>query len=128
MRSLNERAVACKHFGWMPGMLAIDPDDPHREDDIRVVGVSARGRLIGSGGRSDGHHIGIHPGMRVPDLEDPATLGCLMALVWKAWGKTGIGFYTVTKGMWEVDGIPVQGLHPSLAEAMLAALESARAL
>lgn len=60
MNKLAKRAVACKHWRWMPGML-----DEHGN---RYV---AEGR---------------YPRRSVlPDLTDPATLGCLLALVREAW-------------------------------------------
>jgi hypothetical protein len=65
MTRLARRAVACKGFRWMPGMRTV---------------------------RDDGH--GFHIGCTVtaskvkpewlPDLTDPATLGCLLALVREA--------------------------------------------
>ncbi len=64
--ALSRRAVACKGWRWMPGMRTV---------------------------RDDGH--GFHIGCTVaaskvkpewlPDLQDPATLGCLLALVREAW-------------------------------------------
>ena len=84
LEDLGRRAVACKHWRWMPGMLASDPggnthrviwhdegekyaqtvlrdyDDAHVESSVPVDGV-------------------------IPDLSDPATLGCLLHLVREAW-------------------------------------------
>jgi hypothetical protein len=64
---LAQRAVACKGWRWMPGMLATARDGKA----WRLW--SARGR-----GRAD-----------LPDLDDPATLGCLLALVREAWSLPG---------------------------------------
>ena len=86
LEDLGRRAVACKHWRWMPGMLASDPggnthrviwhdegekyaqtvlrdyDDAHVESSVPVDGV-------------------------IPDLSDPATLGCLLHLVREATGE-----------------------------------------
>jgi hypothetical protein len=50
LEDLGRRAVACKHWRWMDGMVTFG-----------FVGED------------------------VPDLSDPATLGCLLALVREAW-------------------------------------------
>ena len=55
--ALARRAVACKGWRWMPGMLA-------RPTRLRVTEQTGP---VGSGW--------------FPDLTDPATLGCLLALV-----------------------------------------------
>ena len=60
--ALGRRAVACKGFRWLPGMKALG--------SFRVV-------------------ESVVPMMfpvDTPDLSDPATLGCLLALVREAWG------------------------------------------
>lgn len=67
---LSRRAVASKHWRWMPGMLAIMPED--RDGIARPERVSDDEWL---------------PAMdSFPDLLDPATLGCLLVLVRAAWG------------------------------------------
>ena len=64
---LARRAVACRHWRWMPGMrlqngyMLKDEDFPTHGDE--------HGWL--------------------PDLSNPATLGCLLALVREAWGDSG---------------------------------------
>jgi hypothetical protein len=62
----------------------------------------------------------------VPDLSDPATLGCLLALVREAWGKPDL--HTRPEGsrwrMWSFEW-PSSMLHPTEAEALVAALEAA---
>lgn len=60
---LGKRAVACKRWRWMGGMF-----DPVEERWIT---------------RS------IYPGT-IPDLSDPATLGCLLALVREAYGDPSL--------------------------------------
>ena len=63
---LARRAIACKGWRWMPGMLAIRWTGPcrgsHRYTDAEV-------------------RAGVTFYRGTPDLSDPATLGCLLALV-----------------------------------------------
>lgn len=70
LEELGRRAVACKHWRWMPGMLArrhtpqgLDICRRHSETDVRPA----------------------PPADEYADLSDPATLGCLLALVREAW-------------------------------------------
>lgn len=66
---LARRAVACRHWRWMPGMRWVLPDESEsgRLDDWQPEGMA-------------------RPAGALPDLTDPATLGCLLALVREAWG------------------------------------------
>jgi hypothetical protein len=67
LESLARRAVACKHWRWMPGMRWSTQDDAARLDDYQP------------------EYMG-RPSDALPDLTDPATIGCLLALVREAWG------------------------------------------
>jgi len=74
--ALARRAVACKGFRWMPGML-----DPSGR---RAMWVYPEDGII------TWSHIPencvVQDADALPDLTDAATLGCLLALVWEAWG------------------------------------------
>lgn len=131
LHALARRAVACPRWRWMPGMAGID-----------ALGVPFRCALT--------HHSGgmmvvagmafmpAHPdalARMFPDLTDPATLGCLLALVRKAWGDprlVAIYCERVHPGQsegWAVQTadsrLPVVGKdYGSEAAALVAALET----
>jgi len=126
--ALARRAVACKSWRWMPGMLVVDAIGKQRiYDDVA-------GEPYWS---TDGW---------LPDLTDPATLGCLLALVRDAWGNSSSLYVRlsdtrrVSDGLlgWEVNGWADAEHSPngcpgswrgwgyaSEAEALVAALEAA---
>jgi hypothetical protein len=76
---LAQQLVACKHWRWMDGMFTACK--------LRVC-EGGKGYVIGdrsaptrdSGGWYDGDDAGL-----IPDLGDPATIGCLLALARGAW-------------------------------------------
>ena len=81
---LQKRAVACKHWRWMPGMLAFDAG----RNQHRVIEHDAGREYITTMLRdyNDAHCESSARALDVtPDLADPATLGCLLALVREAW-------------------------------------------
>ena len=113
MSDLAKRAVACKHWRWMPGSAF--------DTGLRYDGF-AQFMLDDWEGE-------------IPDLTDPATLGCVLALVREAWHDETIG----TAATREADGqrgwvieawdprSPANGIGPyyTEAEALIAALEAA---
>lgn len=118
--ALARRAVACRGWRWMPGMLWLnDPSHPITSD--------------GDEGR---HEYGYTPPKYgIPVLEDPATLGCLLALVREAWGDecAGTAYDEFADGWFfksrvrDGDGgnVCVLGRFRHEAEALVAALEAA---
>jgi len=66
--------------------------------------------------------------LRIPDLTDPATLGCLLALVREAWGDADIfGLHYHCDGGWCVEINDRHFYGDSMAAALVAALEAAPA-
>ena len=75
MSDLAKRLLACPRFRWMFGMGIENPNGvPHR---IVVIEAPPLGTLVYQKGRG---FVGLRPD-DVPDLSDPATLGCLLSLV-----------------------------------------------
>jgi hypothetical protein len=139
MQELAKRAVACKHWRWMPGMLAKTV-----WAEARVLGGKEERPVLAAI-----HHHGNglmlhHPNNLpcdsfpqantaypfLPDLTDPATLGCLLALVRRVRPYACVeycgGYWRVVDPEdehWDTD----RGFGPwcSEAEALVAALEAA---
>jgi hypothetical protein len=118
---LAKRAVACKHWRWMPGMLAWYEDDTVTH---RVTRVS-----------QSGHPFGCLPdeGVRVwelsadslPDLNDPATLGCLLALIRELRHDPTLHAHPYAHGWkWSGNYRCGRAIYDSEAEALIAALEA----
>ena len=76
---LAKRAVACRNWKWLEGMLTIC--------DLRVIEGGTdyiighrQGDTRSGGGWYDGESVGL-----LPNIIDPATIGCLLDLVRQAW-------------------------------------------
>ncbi|MDP6940214.1 MAG: hypothetical protein QF848_15425 [Planctomycetota bacterium] len=137
--TLAERAVASPHWRWMPGMLTLEEIVPPAMtlgwDAARVLHADEREavRVCTVLGKVRDIHA-----TALPDLDDPCTLGGLLALVRSAWGDPFIcAAVDNTGGAWWVDGwaeslrmsylhsrVPGD-LHDTEAEALVAALEAA---
>ncbi len=141
---LGRRAVACKGWRWMPGMFT--------DTGLRVVAVypneSQPNILAWITGTTRVLTYYLRPTLFVPDLADPATLGCVLALVrevyrdgslttrsrrsLRAHGDADSG---LTDGPWDVVSTSEHvtiSLHGTLAEteaeALVLALEAAPVL
>ena len=75
---ISKRAVACRGWQWMPGMLAA----------LDGIGGDYRARVCRADNGlfwSDATPLPYALASYVPDLTDPATVGCLLALVREAY-------------------------------------------
>ena len=136
---LAKRAVTCRRWRWMPGMLTLEEIIPPAItlgwDEARIInsdpGEDARVCTV-LGRVRDIHATAL------PDLTDPATLGCILHLVREAWnqphaaaamGGFGWAVYSfVTNGI-VGDEPAINGRYgdgyTTEAEALVAALEAA---
>lgn len=120
MIDLARRAVACEGWRWVPGMLATHPEHkPARALSVQSDEYEPPMLEI-AWSWLDGD--GVHPRGWLPDLTDPATIGCLLALVREAWDApqffpdlTNVGFRVFDGG----------DFYPTEAAALVAALEAA---
>ena len=126
MEELAKRAVACKHWRWMPGMRAIGGCVVATGCPLWLVDGAPRMPVDGE------HYMWLrettdHPDV-LPDLSDPATLGCLLALVREAWGCDSLTCQPLLPLVgvhgWRVVGTSAKSGHTE-AEALVAALEAA---
>jgi hypothetical protein len=132
---LARRAVACKHWRWLPGMRCTDGSRMLR------TGHDLSGSWQAW---SDEHYDACACKLRpeetrddLPDLTDPATLGCLLALVREAWGVPDLYVAPVEyvgpgpAPAWRAWAVEGPDLHvyttsgKTEAEALVAALEAA---
>lgn len=119
LEALARRAVACPRWRWMPGMLRLR-DAPGKAD---------HGKREGRAEARDDWSYAEWPCL--PDLTDPATLGCLLALVREAWSDpllsvawAGGRWYVVQRILRSVDALRWIDTATE-AEALVAALEAA---
>ena len=125
--ALARHAVACDHWRWMPGIrlecgdILLWSDDHHWHCAGGQNWTRWRHERIGQADRGS-----------LPDLTDPGTLGCLLALVREAWGDPdahpalGAAGWVLMSGESRVADV----VYPSPAgrteaEALVAALEAA---
>ena len=103
LRELSRLLVRCRGWRWMPGMADLWGGRVREGDGIDRI-------------------------QALPDLTDPATLGCLLALVRDAWGDPYLCCVGDRETGWRLDGYAaVEDIHSysSEAEALFVALRAA---
>ena len=96
LEELARRAIACKRWQWLPGMLTAD--------GVRVIGLYATGKMAGYTPNSNRFYF---VDGSLPDLTDPATLCCLQALLREAWGNEASVSLNISS-FWAVGGAKIQ--------------------
>jgi len=110
---LAERAVKAKGWRWMPGMQPLALDNDRDWIPCERVWRTQGGKLV-------------LPQGAIPDLDDPATLGCLLALVREVYDSAVV--ITQGNGWWRVETdhyVWHQDDTAPFQEALVAALEAA---
>ena len=145
---LARRAVACSGWRWLAGakLIVPAPGGVVGQGTYRVRSVNADSMTLY---RTNVDHVPTVPLTLTayPDFEDPATLGCLLALGREAWGAPGFGVVAIEHDPIEEHTEPYvpscpegsiwwqwtgSGMHPahlplfrSEVEALVCALEAA---
>jgi hypothetical protein len=88
MTELAKRAVASPHWRWMPGMVTAHGYRVTLVAEAGAAGVEEGCSYPRSWGLEQWDGLGLWTSDdMLPDLTDPATLGCLLALVREALGE-----------------------------------------
>ena len=130
IEALGKRAVACPGWRWLPRMV-----DQYGNtvlvvaDGVPVEWVDLRGNYVDLvSDRRTGEARGFWV-TSIPDIPDPATLGCLLALVREAWADPGLT-PVFRYGVWELfskSALVCSPREATEAAAIVAALEAAPA-
>ena len=128
MSDLAKRAVACQNWKWKRGMAAVTASGAHFLRGTDTWEWDDHGAL--PGGPPQSEIAALLAGEILPDLDDPATLGCLLALVREAWGDPSVSCTMTFGGGWRVlvmlqDRLVRHFYGPTEAAALVAALEVA---
>jgi hypothetical protein len=121
---LAKRAVACKGWRWVPGMLCIWPNGNEWRVG-QVSGVDGKNDLPNypSNGWGDDY---TDRTTGQPDLTDPATIGCLLYLVREAWSDSSLAAcMSMDERTWQIDPTVSFRTGETEAEALVCALEAA---
>jgi hypothetical protein len=124
--ALARRAVACSRWRWMPGMVTTYGQ--------RIARVDADGYAVA---HYRGGHLQMPEAGALPNLTDPATLGCLLVLVRQTHGAAAVVYLprdgaircwrvvTFAHGAEWLTPARLLGEGATEAEALVAALEAA---
>ena len=148
MSDLARRAVAFPRWRWMPGMLThsthaggfpcCPAGTPIRVDTLSALEDCVVERMFGPITPEPSHH---HPDFErlcaphdadmeaawarvLPDLTDPATLGCLLALVREAWKDPGATCAPVVSGQIHLEDWEIVWYAPHLDREIRGATEA----
>ena len=141
LKALGSRAVACKGWRWMPGMLAWFQYTPGVGPESWVLLTGETRPFVGYPDCAPRQYAGVEYGKSsalewwnvtmpqcIPDLSHPATLGGLLALVREAWEDSG-AFVRPQRGgrtwVFRKDGECPYLVGFGEAEALVVALERA---
>jgi len=123
LETLARRAVACPRWRWMPGMRT--------SEGWRVIRGGKESRCWAYDENPANWEVAenrIEDGT-IPDLSDPATLGCLLALVREAHADPQAHVVKLVHGLvgWQAwnSETYIAPKRPTEAEALVAALEAA---
>lgn len=136
IKTLARRAVACEGWPWMAGVSAFE-SNPKYPEKFPVT----EWRVLKSRKHNDGSvSISVQSGKYyrninnpqhkqnggwLPDLNDPATKGCLLEMVRRAWDDSDIspGYQS---GSWFINTSGHQIISDSYVEVLVLALEVAQ--
>jgi len=118
LEAITRRAIACKHWRWMPGMLTTE--------NLRIIETTPA--LVVSDGRST-THFRTRMCLTWPNLRDPSTLLCLLMLVREAHDDTKMfaETYSFLRNSWRDTNVFFSKSWDATTEAaaLVAALEGA---
>jgi hypothetical protein len=146
LMALSRRAIACTNWRWMPGMIAWRLTWRDEWVQVRFVKGLDTNSELADPDHTDSKKLMVASGHSVingwnridellPNLTDPATLGCLLILVREAWKdltastaatKESDGKIGWVMDCWEPQS-PLNGIGPfsTEIEALVSALEAA---
>ena len=111
LEALGRRAVACKHWRWLPGIKMTNGSRMLGRSEIYQNGTV---------------YVADPLDDDIPDLSDPATVGALLGLVRDAWQDPSTGIYKHGRRWCVIMGGRCEDFFADTeAEALVSALEAA---